>query len=103
MTMHAPFSSHVAACAHGVNLAKAWVFWSNYPDIQELASICPHVFVYHPPFAGKRCLMDARVGLGDLFGRQVWQVAPLIDESTTRRGGRSGLMTTPSFLTAETR
>ena len=28
---HAPFSAHVAACAHGVNLAKTWCFLSNYP------------------------------------------------------------------------
>ena len=51
---HAPFSAHVAACQHNVNLSKAWTFWSNYPIISKIASVCPHGPGAHPSFAGKR-------------------------------------------------
>ena len=37
-----------------MSLAKAWVFWSNYPDVQAFASVCSHGSGFHPSFAGKR-------------------------------------------------
>ena len=54
LSVHAPFSAHVAACAHGVNLAKAWVFWANKPVVEAFASVCTHSSGFHPSFAGKR-------------------------------------------------
>ena len=54
LSVHAPFSAHVAACAHGVNLAKAWVFWANQPVVEAFASVCTHSSGFHPSFAGKR-------------------------------------------------
>ena len=51
---HAPFSAHVAACQYNLSLSKAWTFWSNYPIISRIASVCPHGPGAHPSFAGKR-------------------------------------------------
>ena len=42
---------------------------------------------------------SCKVGLGALFGRMVSQVTPLMELSTTRRGGRSADRTTPNFPT----
>ena len=36
------FMVSVAACAHGVNDLKHWLFYSNHPWILPIASVCSH-------------------------------------------------------------
>ena len=50
----APFLVDVAACAHGVDAAKSWLFATNVADLRSLASMCPHPPNHHPPLAGRR-------------------------------------------------
>ena len=49
---------------------------------------------------GKHLRTSDRLGLGALLGRQVLEVTPLTELSTTSRGGRSGETTTPNLPTA---
>ena len=37
-----PFGAQVAACHHGLDVSKRWLFLSNQPSILDLASICQH-------------------------------------------------------------
>ena len=46
MRQFTPYLASVAACAHGMDAFKSWLFCSNHPDVMRLAS--------HPPLSGKR-------------------------------------------------
>ena len=50
----APVLTNVAACTHGRDVYKAWLFASNVPDMVRIASDCPRPPHTHPPLAGKR-------------------------------------------------
>ena len=54
MRQFTPYLANVAACAHGMDAFKNWLFRSNHPDVQRLASSCSHPKGSHPPLAGKR-------------------------------------------------
>ena len=51
---HSPFGAAVAACQHGLDVYKSWLFWCNPPIIAALASVCPHVADYHVRLSGVR-------------------------------------------------
>ena len=44
----------MAACAHGMNACKSWLFCCNHPDVMRLASVCSHPKGTHPSLSGKR-------------------------------------------------
>ena len=50
----APFLVDVAACAHGLDAAKSWLFATNVAALRSLASACQHPPKHHPPIAGRR-------------------------------------------------
>ena len=50
----APFGASVAACSHGMDADKHWLFWSNRPCVAALASSCPHLKGFHRLLRSKR-------------------------------------------------
>ncbi|CAE7032378.1 unnamed protein product [Symbiodinium sp. CCMP2592] len=48
------FGAQVAACHHGMDVSKRWLFLSNRPDILELASECHQAKRAHKPVWGIR-------------------------------------------------
>ena len=49
-----PYLAQVAACQHGMNALKHWLFCSNHPVVLRLACSCPHDKGTHPALSGKR-------------------------------------------------
>ena len=43
---------HIAACAHGWDIQKAWLFASSFPQLQSLGSMCDHPRDAHTNVAG---------------------------------------------------
>ena len=54
MRQFTPYLASVAACAHGMNAFKSWLFCCNHPDVMRLASVCSHPKGTHPSLSGKR-------------------------------------------------
>ena len=54
MRQFTPYLASVAACAHGMNAFKSWLFCCNHPDVMRLASVCSHPKGTHPSVSGKR-------------------------------------------------
>ena len=54
MRQFTPYLASVAACAHGMNAFKSWLFCCNHPDVMLLASVCSHPKGTHPSLSGKR-------------------------------------------------
>ena len=56
MRQFTPYLASVAACAHGMNAFKSWLFCCNHPDVRLLASVCSHPSPKgtHPSLSGKR-------------------------------------------------
>ena len=53
MRQFTPYLAQVAACQHGMNALKHWLFCSNRPVVLQLASACPHAKGTHPALSGK--------------------------------------------------
>ena len=49
-----PLGAQVAACHHGLDVSKRWLFLSNQPSILDLASICQHPPSTHKNIWGRR-------------------------------------------------
>ena len=80
MRQFTPYLASVAACAHGMDAFKSWLFCSNHPDVVRLASLCSHPKGTRPPLSGKRSSDGAFLtcltalypqSLADIFGSAV--------------------------------